>query len=542
MPHHLANSIATIRASLDVLCELGSVYELRALGVAGRKRIDLGYFDNLDAMAQAAAKLDGNAIGVYLTLNPVNSALLSRAANRIIEWAPEGTGTVDKYIERRRWLPIDTDPDRPSGISSSEAEHQAAMERATIIRQELRDRGWPNPVVADSANGGHLLYPVDLPNDDASRDLIQRCQMALAARYTGKKVNIDAGVFNAARIWKLYGTLAKKGDSTSERPHRRAAITSVPEQRTTVSLDLLEALAAESPPMAPAKGKQKTAPHTSTTTSMDQPAEGAAVDDRQAVDEIKRRLDMVEYARLHYGGEAVQEGREWRILGNGGLLIKPEEGVWYRHGDEHGGDAIELLGYTAVGAHFDRDNADHFRQALEEGVRETGVDIPDAGAGWSGVELFAAGGSATMGDPEVAQATVVPNAPPRASAWGRSSVSEELARMAGYEEDDFLKTYDVSELSQLPKPEPIVAQRLFRNSISLLVGEGNTGKSFVTTDLAMRLAHQGHRVVYLAAEGGYDYQNRVASWCAHNKQDLPPFGMCTFLVINAGVELTHERR
>ena len=34
--------------------------------------------------------------------------------------------------------------------------------------------------------------------------------------------------FNAARIWKLYGTMAGKGDNTQDRPHRGAKVIILP--------------------------------------------------------------------------------------------------------------------------------------------------------------------------------------------------------------------------------------------------------------------------------------------------------------------------
>ena len=58
------------------------------------------------------------------------------------------------------------------GISSSDDEHTAALERAMAIRDELSKRGWPEPIFADSGNGGHLLYQVDLPRDDGG--LVER--------------------------------------------------------------------------------------------------------------------------------------------------------------------------------------------------------------------------------------------------------------------------------------------------------------------------------------------------------------------------------
>src|SRR2546423_716170 len=76
--------------------------------------------------------------------------------------------------------------------------------------------------LADSGNGYHLLPLVDLPNDDTSKELVKQLLTALGNRFNNGTVKIDAAVFNAARITKLYGTIARKGDSTEDRPHRRS--------------------------------------------------------------------------------------------------------------------------------------------------------------------------------------------------------------------------------------------------------------------------------------------------------------------------------
>ena len=88
--------------------------------------------------------------------------------------------------------------------------------------------GWPAPVLADSGNGAHLLYRIDLPNDDESRDLVKHCLEVLASVFNDAVAQVDIANFNAARIWKLYGTMSRKGDSTADRPHRRAAIIEAP--------------------------------------------------------------------------------------------------------------------------------------------------------------------------------------------------------------------------------------------------------------------------------------------------------------------------
>ena len=57
------------------------------------------------------------------------------------------------------------------------------------------------------------------------------------------RVDLDTTVHNPARIWKLYGTPACKGDSTAERPHRMARLLAVPSTIEVVPVELLEALA-----------------------------------------------------------------------------------------------------------------------------------------------------------------------------------------------------------------------------------------------------------------------------------------------------------
>ncbi len=229
-------------AAMMVL-EPGSVAELRILNT--NKKTVSGYFDDFDKLADAAAEWDGKAPGVYFTLNAVNPDLLARSSNHLTEWARLTTSDGD--IVRRRWLPIDCDPVRPTGISSTEAEHDAAIARAREIGQWLGKQGWQRPVWADSGNGGHLLYRIDLPNDSDSTLLVQRCLEALDLRFSDDGVTVDVTNHNPARIWKLYGTTAAKGDSTADRPHRVSKVLSAPAAPETVDVALLRKLADSMP-------------------------------------------------------------------------------------------------------------------------------------------------------------------------------------------------------------------------------------------------------------------------------------------------------
>jgi P4 family phage/plasmid primase-like protien len=242
----MADLISQIKQAAQVLFREGDVVELR-VPKARNKRTISGYFTDLDLLAHAAAQLEmAKYPGVYWTLNPVAPDLMSRAVNRTQDYAE--VTTKDEDIVCRRRLTIDFDPKRPSGISSTESEHNKALERADVAREALGVEGWPEPIVADSGNGAHLTYAVELPNDGESAILLSRVLEALAARFGTPEVDVDRTMFNASRICKTYGTTARKGDNTAERPHRMSRLLYVPSDLTPVSVDLLRAMAATAPP------------------------------------------------------------------------------------------------------------------------------------------------------------------------------------------------------------------------------------------------------------------------------------------------------
>jgi P4 family phage/plasmid primase-like protien len=123
-------------------------------------------------------------------------------------------------IARRTWLLVDLDPPRPAGTNSTDAEKQAAREQAEQVREYLSSRGWPAPMVCDSGNGWHLLYPIDLPNDDNATVLVR----GILARLHQLFPMVDAGNFDPPRLCKLYGSWVRKGEHSEERPWRRSAI------------------------------------------------------------------------------------------------------------------------------------------------------------------------------------------------------------------------------------------------------------------------------------------------------------------------------
>ncbi len=322
----------------------GDVVEVR-IPKAGKDGTVSGYFDDPAKLADAVSAWRGTAAGIYLTLNPVCPALLARAANRLKTRAD--TTTADSDVVRRRWLPLDFDPVRASGISSTNEEHRAALDRARAVSDWLlKERGWPAPILASSGNGAHLVFRIDLPNDEDSTRLVERVLRAVAGRFSDSAVDVDVKVGNAARIWKLYGTVARKGDPTADRPHRTAILLALPVRRAAVSREQLEAVAALHVEPAPAERPRRSR------------------SDFSIDDWVAAHLPGV--AR---GPEPWKGGRKW--------ILRPCP-FGTEHGEDDGTCLVQLpsgaIGFTCHHAHCAGKRWEDLRRLLEPGREPGGGD------------------------------------------------------------------------------------------------------------------------------------------------------------------------
>jgi len=230
---------------LRLFLRSGEVFEIRALAATTpgyrHEHTESGYFDfeHINDVPKALENI--SARGVYVTPNPVNPALLARSANKMKPAGKDST-TSDADIVSRRWFLIDCDPVRPSGISATDEEHDAALYKALEISEGLKSMGWTSPIFMDSGNGAQLMYRVDLPTDDSG--LVQACLKALSSA-NDDKVHIDQSVHNPARIWRLPGTWNRKGDEVENRIFRIAKIIEAPENLEIVTIEKLKELAGE---------------------------------------------------------------------------------------------------------------------------------------------------------------------------------------------------------------------------------------------------------------------------------------------------------
>lgn len=183
---------------------------------------------------------------VWATLNPVMAERKGAAR--------------DADITRRRMLLVDADPVRASNTSATDDEKQAAWELSGQVFFWLQERGWLPVLLNDSGNGFHLLYRIDLPNDDDAKSLVSRVLENIHKRFSNDRAGVDVTVSNASRVVKVPGTVARKGPETPERRHRWARILQRNDKAEIVTLAMLEAVAGPSsdpePPETPDRPRE----------------------------------------------------------------------------------------------------------------------------------------------------------------------------------------------------------------------------------------------------------------------------------------------
>ena len=216
----------------------GEVVEVRILRMFGNsfawqgwaKGIVSGYFDDHKAFVEAVRNADKTAHnGIYFTLQVIDPRLIGRAFNCL---KAADKATTDNDVIAYRWIPIDVDPVRPSGVSASDSELTAALALLDEVADwEMNENDFPAPIKAVSGNGGHLLFRLpDLPPTSENQQFIKNILIRAGEKFDNEFAKVDTKVANPSRIWKLYGTTAKKGDqipatiNREARPHRMAYI------------------------------------------------------------------------------------------------------------------------------------------------------------------------------------------------------------------------------------------------------------------------------------------------------------------------------
>lgn len=238
-----------IKKAIEVLT-MNNPFECRIIR-NDKKRPLSGYFNNYEDLLTLLERQDLRNSNVYITLQALNPAVCSKF--QYCKLLENQSATSDSEVVAYNWLFVDLDPERISGVSSSSSELLAAAELAKKVNEFMQKLGFKAPVKAESGNGCHLLYKVDLPNTEENKNLLHRCLETLSLLFDNDRVKIDTVNFNPSRICKLYGTVAQKGQHTEERPHRMAIMKNAAGEKIEVTDNgVLKKLAALYPVSEPA--------------------------------------------------------------------------------------------------------------------------------------------------------------------------------------------------------------------------------------------------------------------------------------------------
>ena len=233
----------TIRQWFDVFKDNQELVEIRILDPVTKKSYS-GYFKDIEKILHEVKRYEH--CNIYFTLNVIDEACYSREQHDRISTRPKST-TSDKEIIGRKWCLIDIDCEKPADTNSSDAEKELAKQVVNNVYKFLRDEGFEQPIVCDSANGFHLLYRQAMLNNEKNAETMKNFLQVLDLYFSTEKVKVDCSTFNASRICKLYGTFSRKGTSTTERPQRESKILRVPKDIKVTPNEYFEKVASYLP-------------------------------------------------------------------------------------------------------------------------------------------------------------------------------------------------------------------------------------------------------------------------------------------------------
>lgn len=229
----------------DVFKNGGDLTEIRIL--SGNKTWS-GYFKDVNTLINCIEPFSNSPhTQIYFTLNHIKEACYGRSqCNKIIQIFREPT-TSDVDIDGRTHILIDLDPKRPAGVSSSEEELNYAYLKACDVYNWLMSQGFYEPIVCRSGNGYHVIVPCLIAATPENTETIKKFLQVLSMIFSDEHIDVDEKVFNLARISKLPGTMACKGENTLDRPWRQSMIVHVPSEVKATDIAYFKKVAAMFP-------------------------------------------------------------------------------------------------------------------------------------------------------------------------------------------------------------------------------------------------------------------------------------------------------
>jgi hypothetical protein len=235
--------IEQIQQAINVLFQPGQAINVRGLKSSGQMSSKL-YTDH-EYASKVIDGADGNVDykAIFYTIQRIKPGTEIQPFK----------GVKDTDIEAYEWLVIDVDTVRPDKAKSNatDAEKAASLEVTNKIAVYMvEERGFPQPITADSGNGWHLYFKLEsIPNTPGNYDLLTNCLKAIAYKFREDRAvaEVDISMADPAQLTKAYGTLVRKGPHSPERPWRQSKLVSIPNPVEAANRIRLVLLSAEAP-------------------------------------------------------------------------------------------------------------------------------------------------------------------------------------------------------------------------------------------------------------------------------------------------------
>ena len=201
-----------------------SVLELRALNPFTRE-IRNQHFRGADydndaerlkvAFEEVALRLNDEGFNIYQPMNPINR-------NAVFE---AGKSCSGDDIDYRDLGLFDIDRKSTNNQPASGEELYAAEVVADALIAYFKSEGEEPLAKVMSGNGYHVYYELkDVLNTHESTQIIKHLLQVMAAKFDTDTIKIDTCVYDAPRITKVIGTLARKGVESVDRPFRMVTL------------------------------------------------------------------------------------------------------------------------------------------------------------------------------------------------------------------------------------------------------------------------------------------------------------------------------
>ena len=208
-----------------------------------KSKIYCGHFTNVVNLIEAIEANDKPNLNWYFVFNAIKPDTLQGKehhngnAERLVVCKE---AIADGDILRRRWVMLDFDPVRKSGTSSTDEQLEKACCVAKKVWEFLFHNGFYDFVGCFSGNGYHIMLPCDMACDEDSDVLVKDFLQVISMLFSTEEVEIDTAVHNRARLTKLYGTVAHKGENTEGTPHRLSCIRHCPKVIRPIAREYFE--------------------------------------------------------------------------------------------------------------------------------------------------------------------------------------------------------------------------------------------------------------------------------------------------------------